>query len=116
MKGHCPLGEKCRQSHSFSDKKEVLNENCKLERTPLSLDDAISTTYISVDDSYGGDVVDRQQLDLFSLIDFAGEHKKGQWDFWEGDSILSSLSREMHQLDILDDQDDGDHSPWSLPR
>lgn len=94
----------------------------KLERTRLSLDDAISTTVISVDEALGGDGVERQRLDLFDCLDFGDEQADNE-NCSDCDSILSTLSREMQNLDFVDEEGsrptnvgEGDHSPWSLPR
>ena len=74
---------------------------------------------MSIDDSIPPEGTDRQRLDLFSYLEFDDEKVDGR-DETSNDSILSSLSEEMRQLDLLGDQgssdEEGDRSPWSLPR
>lgn len=119
VQGHCAQDSNRTLSPTFGESFPTLLDPQKLERTLISLDDEISTTVISIDDSIPVEGADRQRLDLFSYLEFDDEKVDGR-DVSSGDSILSSLSKEMRQLDLLGDQgssdEEGDRSPWSLPR
>ena len=110
--GRCALGAHCRHAHSFEPELMSLPSDDGV-RTPLVLNEAISTQ-ISLDETICSN--SRRRLDLFPCLDFTNEIPDPE----EEDSLLSCISREMLQLEILNDDRivyaDGDDSPWTLPR
>ncbi len=99
--GRCVFGTRCRNVHAFDEPTTPKSESA-IETSCNSPDATRSRKVISIEDS-----LPRQRLDLFPNLDFSNELE------FDGDTLLSILSRELLELPFI--SADGDDSPWNLP-